>query len=938
MRFSKPILLVIALTCASSCFAGEMAIHTYGGGSLLEKVFNAIAMVLYGNEETGLAKSFHAIVRLSLAIGGLSCIYLMFSKVTFEPFFNNFLLLGIVIVGFLLVPRSSITIKDHIGGKTQSTTTWGTKNVDNVPFFLAKTTTLISEVSYQLERLFTASAHGTDEQIYNRTGNIYAGETIFQSKRCKIANPVLEDSFREFCRECVFRDIGIGLYSKEDLIKTSNILQFLEDRTSNIRTMFYKDPKDPKTLSKCLPCKEAMKQMNSFFNGKQGNAKEIILGELGNQIHFLLDQKNAGEEELQNLIKQQMAIDILKEEIPGNSSSFAARRAEILQKENQKILGSLGASAIVAMRNFFEATVYMAFPLVILAALLFLSIQPLILWLQFVVWINTWPIFYVVLNFMLNSIKDLGKQVIFGSSLPVLNIFSSEGLSYLYSLMESTATVAMAFIPYLSWILLKGGVSQMVHLASSIMSPAQTAASTAAAEKTMGNYSFGNINLDSLNASNAQMFRQSYSGMLSYGSVGIDGGNQTTTYVPGQDELYLKQANSYLREGISRTSAFSGSLQDSLSSSESAVQESSRMVSESINESANQGVGFVNAVSKHLQHGENFNISDSSGFQKAIQGIQSISSEYAHSKGVSSDTALREMLSANIGVGLSFQDGVSKYSSDTESDRAATSDSFQTHLQTIRSISSGEIASILGSEDAKLHEDFSQSLNRTESSMDQWRAAYSKHEALSQVQTYASSDSLATHQDLNQRFVEFLKDKYQGDVGQISDASEWSHSDPRKKALISEFVQDFLPNTLSTNILNSHDRNLKTLEKGPSAEFEQSKSDFFKQMAPKVGHEFGTIRSNLKQMQGASKREMTGLSDVLAGEELRIARGGGVDESNTGISKGYELMREEIKNKVEGEIKLSDLKIVNAAKKGMSMIGSGIVHTIWKDLYTEWGE
>jgi hypothetical protein len=50
--------LLVAIFVTSSCFASETdtAIHTYGGGPLLEKVFNAIAMILYGDAQSGIGK------------------------------------------------------------------------------------------------------------------------------------------------------------------------------------------------------------------------------------------------------------------------------------------------------------------------------------------------------------------------------------------------------------------------------------------------------------------------------------------------------------------------------------------------------------------------------------------------------------------------------------------------------------------------------------------------------------------------------------------------------------------------------------------------------------------------------------------------------------------------------------------------------------------
>jgi conjugal transfer mating pair stabilization protein TraG len=850
--------LLAALFATSSCFAGDTdtAIHTYGGGPLLEKVFNAIAMILYGDAQSGIGKAFNGILRLSMGVGGFCCICLAFFREKFDPLFKTFFLPAVGIICCLLVPRTSVLIVDHIGQKAPSAVVWGTKKVDNVPFFLGKFATLVSEVSYRLERLFTDRVHDPNDKMYDWTGNIYASENIFRARKCRIANPVLEDDFREFCRECVFRDIGIGLYTKDQLVKTPNILKFLEENTSNLRTMFYKDPLQPK--SECLSCHEAMKKMNQLLNGKEGNAKEILLGEIGNQVHFLLGQKQLGERELQNLIKQQIAIDLLKEEIPGSLNSFAAKRAEILQKENQKILGALGASSLVAMRNFFEAAIYMVFPIVLIVALLSFGMQAIIQWIQFVLWVNIWPLFYIVVNFLLNSIWDARKKTIFGEG-QSLTIFSSEGLSDLYSSMESIAAIALAFIPYLSWILLKGGVNQMVHMASSIMSPAQTAASTAAAEKTSGNYSFGNISLDSTSGYNAQMFRQTYSGMLSQGSVGIDSGAQTVTYAPIQDELYLKQSDSYLREGISRTEAFGSSLQDSLSSSKTALHESSNAVSESLTNSTNKGVGFVDAISRHLQKGENFNSQEMSSAQESFQYIKNVSDEYAESKGVGKDMAFRELLTGGLGVSgafkilsgkvdaqLSYQDGVAKHSSDTESERASESSGFQQHLQNIRNLSSGEVASILGSEDAKLHQDFVQSLNETDSSIDQWRAAYSRQESLSNLQSYTESENLSVHQNLNQRFVDFLREKYQGDVGQITDATELNNLDPQKRLLIDEFINDYLPQKTATeDLVPSHEVNMNRPVGVSKKTFEEDKIIFMEQTSPKIGHDFGELGTEI---------------------------------------------------------------------------------------------
>lgn len=856
----------------TTCFGQEvsvssdtgLAIHTYGGGSLLERIFNIISMLLYGNTHSGIDKTFNSILRIALAIGGFCSVGLAFFREKFDPLIKNFFLPGIAIVCCLLVPRTTVYIQDHLAQKDPSPRAIAFTKVDNVPFFLGHLASLVSTLSYQLTRSMESVAHGVNDRLYDWTGHIYAGENIFQSKKCRISNPVLEDNFREFCRECVFRDLGLGIYSKETLITTPNLLEFLENNTSRIRTVYYRDKSDENEKSSSIhgsfmSCRDAIKKMNVLFNQKNGNTKDILIGEIGNDFQFLLNQKNSGEEDLRKLIKQQIAINILKEEVPGTLNSFASKRAELLQKENQKILGALGANSIVATRNFFEATIYMVFPIILLICLVSFGLKPLINWVHFILWVNMWPPFYVVVKFLLNSIWEFRTKHAFGDSFG-LTIFTSEGLTDLYSSMESIAAISLAFIPFLSWILLKGGVSQMVQLASSIMSPAQSAASTTSSEKVYGNYNFGNMNLQNVNGYNAQTFRQTYSGLLSTGSIGLDSGTETTTYTPSQDALYVRQSDSYLREGVSRTQSFSSAMQNSLTTSQTALQESSRSFSENLSDSSNKAVGLVEALSNQFQKGESYNTQTSSGLQEAVQYMQGIGSDFAHSKGVNRDQGLREAISAGMGFSFgikgsvdgSYQDGVATSEAHNSSQKAFDSETFQKHLQTLVNASSSEIGTILKGEDARLHNDFVKSFNETQASSDQWRAAYTKHEGLSNLKSYSESEQVAIHQNLNQRFVDFLQEKYH-DGGKINSILEMPSEMAEKDALIREFVGHLLPNDSKvvegTNISATYTDHLKQAPVVSAEAYDEKASAFTHQGELTLGHSYGEMGQKIEQFK-----------------------------------------------------------------------------------------
>ena len=255
----------------------------------------------------------------------------------------------------------------------------------------------------------------------------------------------------------------------------------------------------------------------------------------------------------------------------------------------------------------------------------------------------------------------------------------------------------------------------------------------------------------------------------------------------------------------------------------------------------NKGVGFADAIMRHSQTGEHYNAQEMSSAQESFQYIKNISDEYA----------------------LSNQD------------RLGETDGLQKHLQTIASLSSSEVANLLGSEDAKLHQDFVQSLNHTKAALDQWRAAYSKQESLSHLQTYAASDQLVIQQNLNQQFIDFLTEKFAGDSSQVMAATELSNSSPEKKRLIAEFVGQFTPSQVPAICMTDIQERFKAeLPAKPSeAAFEQKKNVFIEEHQPKIGHDFQDIKIEVSHLQARIRDKKEAVEqDLRAQSESVVPR------------------------------------------------------------------
>ena len=100
-----------------------------------------------------------------------------------------------------------------------------------------------------------------------------------------------------------------------------------------------------------------------------------------------------------------------------------------------------------------------------------------------------WPPLFVVVNYATQVIWTISKTLKFGSTLVPSTIFTSSGLSDLYSTMEGVGSMCLFLVPYLAYVITKGGPHAMVHLASQLNAPAQQGAGIASNEQASGNLS-----------------------------------------------------------------------------------------------------------------------------------------------------------------------------------------------------------------------------------------------------------------------------------------------------------------------------------------------------------------------------------------------------------------------------------------------------------------
>lgn len=383
----------------------DSAIHTFGGGALLESAMTAIGKILYGKGAGGAQTTFNLFLRLSLTIGAFCCVCMAFFRQKFEPIFKSFFLPGVAIVGLLLAPTTTVAIIDHHAEKPTH------KVIEQkVPFFLGKFAIYSSEAVYRLKELFSEATGQTT--AYSWTKN-FGAQSPFTGTDLPIRE--VEENFKEFCRECVHRDLGLGLYSREELRTQADLVDFFKEKTSKTRTVFLRGDD-----SVWVPCKEAIERIEQNLTDET-------------EDNPLLENPS---------LKQRIAIHLLKNQSAGDPTFFSNICAGIL-----------------SLHTFLEALLYLIFPLVILLSLLSFGFRLIVHWARLMLWVLTWPIFYVIVDLFLNSIWKFREGEISDLTLANYDLLASS-----YSSIEVIALFAVASVPVLSWILIKGGISQVAEL------------------------------------------------------------------------------------------------------------------------------------------------------------------------------------------------------------------------------------------------------------------------------------------------------------------------------------------------------------------------------------------------------------------------------------------------------------------------------------------
>lgn len=785
----------------------NMTIVTYGGGEILQHIFDGIAQLFNGGNG-GVVKP---IAILMASIGGVLGISKAFFSYDGTSLFSKYLLPLLIIPCLLMIPTSSVKIEDVVKNKSYK--------VDNVPLFLAKFSELLSSIGYRVTQAFETVMKVPNDLRYNKTGMIFGSENVLDFERYKISNADFEQNLKKFSKQCIMYDLALGQYSFDSLKKTTDLWKFLKENSSNVRMIKYIDPKSggPSKKEQYLTCKEALTKMENDLNKEKDYLDK---SELIKHLPLTFQALTGIQLESKELIGQQLMMSFLSS---GNSGfGYSESRAHSQQKQTYLVLGALASSSLITIRSILEVLIYIAFLFVVPLSLLPGGIKFFTTWVWLMTWIQLWPPFYAVLNYIQHIVAKGQAQSIFlglSEGEKGLSIFTSIGLQNLHEDIFALSGYLAASIPFITYAILQGGVQSFIHLAGSMMTPAHSAATAAAGEQASGNYNLSNTNFGQENYGNTTAFQRNLAPSLSLGHFTEHTGTASKIY--GQDETIFKQSNSDLRTSFFSDDSISQSLQSSLHHAETAVESSQKGYSESISSHARN----MYDLTEHLAQSENYNNSiskrEAHDIQESARSLSNFASNFAEQNGISQKEAfelliesgggftlglgaLGNSVSTSHGISKKYNDGASEDSVYQSAYHAAESEEFQKNFQAIQDFSKNQAYNCLHDEGKKLVNGYSESLDTVRSSQEQLSSSMNNLDQISQTASWAQNNTSLVKQSLNQDFINWASEKYKDIGGYNHTIDIIENNGPERESLIGEFLSEIQSSTPPLSSPNSY--------------------------------------------------------------------------------------------------------------------------------------
>jgi conjugal transfer mating pair stabilization protein TraG len=633
----------------------DYVINTFGGQDLLVHIFNGLARIFKSDSEY-----FTPVGAFAMTIGGVWAAMLAIFNNNIGLFAKRWFFPSLLAFTFLFTPKATVWIKDDVAANAPI-------KVDHIPFAVVFFSSISSRISYALSALIEDQLLPSENIKSRHAGLMFGAKIVGKIKDVTIQDPVLLDNTKNFCKQCFTKPWVMGniLGKRKEALETNNIIEFVKNNIPNNFGIYYKDPNT--SLVSFKTCMEATSLIEAGFNkeiqslkplqnfadalGFGAKDKTVMAARMNAITQDALEYMERNTINAHTWMKQAMMLNANRESIDDWRESFGhqrvyphlvqmnATRGLFQQSLGYIIAGEMAAETLPLMQTILFSIIICAIFIVFPFAMLPGGMVFLLTWIKLLLWVNSWPVFFAILNCIGMYVLSLRSGSMGGDlGLSIL----SQG-SYAEMVLNTYAIVQFfaMLVPFISWQILSKGGEGMVHLADRLSPIAGGLALGAAAVDQ-------NISLDNISVGSRQIAQQNIGPSLNEGSR-VSTGILTTTQSPYGDSIiqeHLTQGSSSFNIMDSYNDSLQQGKQESIG-----IQES---ISNRLNETATKGKSILfeysEYVAKGLASSTGWTTQDQINLASAREKALSVAENYTDR--TSKGTATNTNISAKLGFGF----------------------------------------------------------------------------------------------------------------------------------------------------------------------------------------------------------------------------------------------------------------------------------------------
>lgn len=557
----------------------QFDIYTLGSGYYLEKIFNALRMIM--GDGGGNDASFVSIMKVAC----LGAVVVLAIRAGLNNDFKSAIkwFLGVtVLISLFLTSKATVLIHDKLPDSYGQMS--APRVVENVPWGLAFIGSITSQVGNTIAEKFDVSLAGVfNNPDYQKTGILFGSKIVEDTSKLRISDPKLKQHMHNFYKKCIVPDLNMGLrrangYTVKELVDAPNILEFLRDHSSKARLIHItgdvqqatetdgvfgkKTTYEAVKVNGYISCHQAAgylyssvnyevelrmpKLANSFIayfaqnngqninsqnsaNNNNSSSNEIFKSVLAGSYGIFI--KNASQD-AKDILLQNMAINAIGDTV--NSKVYNNVTTEIMTNTAYASVSQMAQKFVPILRAVLECLFYGVFPLVLILMVTPIGLEVLKNYIFGFIYLQLWQPMYAILFCIAASWGQL-----YASDINSVTFATHSSIARINDEISSVAGYMLTLVPILSLFITKGMVASMGNLASSIAYIPQSTAVQNAESAVKGNYQIGTtaINTHSSDLSSSNKHDNNYSWASGMKSFSMPSGASEKLHSDGRTTL-----------------------------------------------------------------------------------------------------------------------------------------------------------------------------------------------------------------------------------------------------------------------------------------------------------------------------------------------------------------------------------------------------------------